>query len=164
MTAGPLVAAAGLALMARVTPGASYPEAVLPAVVVFGLGLAMTVAPLTSTVLGAVSEEQVGVASGTNNAVARLAGLLAVAVLPLVAGVRTTGRGLGPGFSRAMLIAAGVCAAGGLVASVTIRTGAPGRESHGRRGAWNWVPRPVTVSRNAGAHRDEAAPDREEIQ
>ena len=121
MTVGPLVAAVGLALMARVVPGAGYASAVLPAVVVFGLGLSITVAPLTSAVLAAVSSDHVGIASGTNNAVARLAGLLAVAVLPTLAGVRNSGGGLGTGFERAMLIAAGVCAVGGVIAWATIR-------------------------------------------
>jgi hypothetical protein len=112
--------------MARVTPGTTYFSSVLPAVVVFGLGMSITVAPLTSAVLASVSEDHVGVASGTNNTVARLAGLLAVAVLPVVAGVETAGSGgLGPGFGRAMLIAAGICACGGLVAWATIRNRTP---------------------------------------
>lgn len=121
MTVGPLVAGVGLALMSRVTPGRGYVEVVLPAIVVFGVGLSITVAPLTSTVLSSVTEEQVGVASGVNNAVARVAGLLAVAVLPVVADV-SNGGGLGPGFGRAMLVAAAICGAGGLIALVTIRS------------------------------------------
>jgi EmrB/QacA subfamily drug resistance transporter len=128
MTAGPIVAGIGLALMARVTPGHGYVGTVLPAVVVFGLGLSITVAPLTSTVLRAVPDDQVGVASGVNNAVARLAGLVAVAVLPIVAGVSDVG-GLGPGFSRAMLFAAALCWVGGVVAFVTIRTDVPKPET-----------------------------------
>lgn len=123
MTAGPLVAAAGLALMARVVPATGYVGTVLPAVVVFGIGLSITVAPLTAAVLAAVSEDHVGVASGTNNAVSRIAGLLAVAVLPAAAGIRAgAGEPLGPGFSRAMLIAAIICAAGGIVALLTVRS------------------------------------------
>ncbi|MBO0815236.1 MAG: DHA2 family efflux MFS transporter permease subunit, partial [Actinobacteria bacterium] len=89
MTAGPLIAGGGLALMARITPGASYIPAVLPAVALFGLGLSITVAPLTSAVLASVSQDQAGLASGINNAVARIAGLFAVAVLPLLAGINT---------------------------------------------------------------------------
>jgi MFS family permease len=124
MAAGPLVAAAGLALMARITPGASYIEAVLPAVAVLGLGLAITVAPLTAAVLATVSEDFAGTASGVNNAVARLAGLLAVAGLPIAAGIDTgIGGPLGHSFAVAMLFAAAVSAGGGIVAAFTIRTG-----------------------------------------
>ncbi|GBG36548.1 MFS transporter [Mycobacterium montefiorense] len=125
MTVGPLIAAAGVALMARVVPGATYLGAVLPAVVVFGLGLAITVAPLTSAVLSAVPDSHSGTASGVNNAISRVAGLLAVAVLPVAAGIRAgPGQPLGPGFSLAMLITAGICLIGGITAWVTIRTGA----------------------------------------
>jgi EmrB/QacA subfamily drug resistance transporter len=124
MTVGPLIAAAGLALMARIVPGASYLDEVLPAVVVFGVGLAVTVAPLTAAVLAAVSDNYAGTASGVNNAIARLAGLLAIAVLPVAAGIHAgVGQPLGHGFVVAMLIAAAVSATGGIVAAVTIHTG-----------------------------------------
>jgi predicted MFS family arabinose efflux permease len=124
MTVGPLIAAAGLALMARITPGASYLQAVLPAVAVFGVGLTITVAPLTAAVLAAVSENHAGTASGVNNAVARLAGLLAIAVLPVAAGIHAgVGQPLGHGFVVAMLIATVLSATGGIVAAVTVRTG-----------------------------------------
>ncbi|NDK88818.1 DHA2 family efflux MFS transporter permease subunit [Gordonia desulfuricans] len=125
MTVGPVIAGIGLALMARVTPGASYLGAVFPAVVVFGLGMAVTVAPLTAAALGAVDDARAGTASGVNNAVARVAGLVAVAVLPAVAGLDVgPGQPLGTGFGVAMWIAAGCCAAGGVVAASTIRRGA----------------------------------------
>lgn len=124
MTAGPLIGAAGLALMVRISPGASYLDAVLPAVVVFGVGLAITVAPLTAAVLAAVSDNHAGTASGVNNAIARLAGLLAIAVLPVAAGMRAgAGQPLGRSFAVAMLIAAALSATGGIVAAVTIRSG-----------------------------------------
>jgi EmrB/QacA subfamily drug resistance transporter len=124
MTIGPLIAAAGLALMARITPGASYLEAVLPAVAVFGVGLAITVAPLTAAVLAGVPDNHAGTASGVNNAIARLAGLLAIAVLPVAAGIHAgVGQPLGHGFAIAMLIATAVSATGGIVAAVTIHTG-----------------------------------------
>jgi EmrB/QacA subfamily drug resistance transporter len=84
MTAGPIVAGVGLLLMLRVGTSADYPTEVLPAILVFGLGLAATVAPLTATVLDAVAERRVGIASGVNNGVARVAGLLAIAVLGAV--------------------------------------------------------------------------------
>ncbi len=125
MTLGPVVAGVGLALMARITPGATYLDAVLPAVVVFGLGLSITVAPLTSTVLASVPEAHVGAASGTNNAVSRLAGLLAVAILPVVAGIHQGTGPLGPGFGRAMVISAVICALAGVVAWATVRQATP---------------------------------------
>ena len=78
---GPIVAGIGLGLLLRVDARADYVSQLLPALLVFGLGLSMTVAPLTSTVLGAVEEKHAGVASGVNNAIARIAGLLAIAVL-----------------------------------------------------------------------------------
>jgi len=87
MTAGITIAAVGLALMARIGVHASYLTDVLPAAIVFGLGLSMTVAPLTSTVLASADVRHAGVASGVNNAVARAAGLVAVAALPAAVGL-----------------------------------------------------------------------------
>jgi MFS family permease len=84
MTAGPIVAGIGLLLMLRVGQSADYVAAVLPAILVFGLGLAATVAPLTATVLDSVEERRVGIASGINNGVSRVAGLLAIAILGAV--------------------------------------------------------------------------------
>jgi EmrB/QacA subfamily drug resistance transporter len=125
MTVGPLIAAAGVALMARIVPGATYLGAVLPAVIAFGVGLAITVAPLTAAVLSAVSDTYAGTASGVNNAIARVAGLIAIAVLPVAAGIRAgPGQPLGPGFSLAMVITAAICVMGGITAVLTIRTGA----------------------------------------
>jgi EmrB/QacA subfamily drug resistance transporter len=82
---GPLVAAGGTLLLLMIDHTADYATQVLPGLVVFGLGLSMTVAPLTSTVLGAVDKHRAGIASGVNNALARVAGLLAVAVIGAVA-------------------------------------------------------------------------------
>jgi hypothetical protein len=79
------VAGAGLLLMMRINGDAPYVSQVLPGVIVFGLGLAMTVAPLTATVLAGAPPHHSGIASGVNNAVARVAGLLAVAVVGAVA-------------------------------------------------------------------------------
>jgi EmrB/QacA subfamily drug resistance transporter len=84
MTIGPIVAGAGMLLFMRLTSTASYVADVLPAVLLFGLGLSATVAPLTATVLDSVSERRVGIASGINNGVSRVAGLLAIAVLGAV--------------------------------------------------------------------------------
>ncbi|MFI2708323.1 MFS transporter, partial [Nocardioides sp. CER28] len=87
MTVGPAVMAVGTLLMMRIGPGVSYALDVLPAVVVFGLGLAIMVAPLTATVLAAAPDEHAGIASGVNNAVARAGSLLAVAALPIAVGL-----------------------------------------------------------------------------
>jgi EmrB/QacA subfamily drug resistance transporter len=84
MTLGPIVAGVGMILFMRIGANASYPADVLPAVLIFGLGMSATVAPLTATVLDSVSERQVGIASGVNNGVSRVAGLLAIAVLGAV--------------------------------------------------------------------------------
>jgi EmrB/QacA subfamily drug resistance transporter len=84
MSSGPIVGGLGLLLMLRVGTDADYPTEVLPAILVFGLGLAATVAPLTATVLDSVAERRVGIASGVNNGVSRVAGLLAIAVLGAV--------------------------------------------------------------------------------
>ena len=81
MGIGPMIAALGLALLVRLDHDPDYLIDVLPAMLLFGLGLAMTVAPLTTTVLDSVEERHVGVASGVNNAVARVAGVLAIAAL-----------------------------------------------------------------------------------
>lgn len=124
MTVGPVIAGIGLALMARIVPGASYLGAVFPAVILFGVGMTITVAPLTAAALAAVDDAHAGAASGVNNAVSRIAGLLAVAVLPAVAGISAgPGQPLGPGFTTAMLISAVFCALGGVVATFTIRSG-----------------------------------------
>jgi EmrB/QacA subfamily drug resistance transporter len=84
MGTGPLLGALGLALMTRLDAGGDYLTVVLPALVPFGIGLAMTVAPLTTTVLDAVEERRAGVASGINNAISRVAGLLAIAAFGAV--------------------------------------------------------------------------------
>ena len=125
MTVGPFVAAIGLALLVRVVPGGGYWLTIFPAVVVFGLGLSITVAPLTATVLAAAGPEHAGIASAVNNDVARAAGLVAVATLPLVAGLSGSS-GLDPyllsaGFRTAMWVAATLAAAGGALSYLTIR-------------------------------------------
>ena len=91
MGAGPLVAAAGLAWFLRMPATVDYAVDVLPGLLVFSLGLAMTVAPLTMTVLADADEHNAGIASGINNAVARVAGLLAVAALGAVVAATFTG-------------------------------------------------------------------------
>jgi EmrB/QacA subfamily drug resistance transporter len=131
MVTGSLVAAAGMLLFTRVQPGALYATSVLPAAVVFGIGLACLVAPLTSVALSALGEARAGLASGVNNAVARLAGLLAVAGIPLAAGLGGTqqlaGGVISSGFARGMIVCAVLCATGGAIAALTIRGPEAGR-------------------------------------
>lgn len=152
MSVGPLMVGGGLALLARIGPGSTYVSRVLPAVLVLGMGLAVTVAPLTATALGAAPAEHSGVASAINNDVARAAGLFAVAALPAAGGI--TGYSylhpaqLSPGFHTAVLIAAGACALGGLLAVLTIRN--PRRVTRPEPPCWQCAldaPAPVPVSR-----------------
>jgi EmrB/QacA subfamily drug resistance transporter len=125
MTVGPLLAALGLLLMLRVGPGSTYATDILPAVVVFGLGLSALVAPLTGAVLGAVSTDRAGIASGVNNAVARTSQLLAVAALPALAGIAgsdySAAEAFSDGFHTAMLMCAGLLVIGAAIAAVMIR-------------------------------------------
>ncbi len=124
LSAGPVIVGTGLALLVFSNYGSSYVLYVLPAVVVFGLGLAVTVAPLTSTAMNSAPAEHSGIASAVNNDVARFGGLLAVAVLPALAGITGTAYlhpdALAAGFRTAVLISAALCAAGGLLAAFTI--------------------------------------------
>jgi len=133
MVVGCLVTAAGSLLFMRVRPGANYATSVLPAAIVFGLGLACFVAPLTSVALGALDEHLAGLASGVNNAVARLAGLFATAALPLAIGLggaqELRADQLATGFVRAMIICAALCVAGSVVAAMTIGDSIEPREA-----------------------------------
>jgi EmrB/QacA subfamily drug resistance transporter len=129
MSVGPVLVGFGLALFTRVDENGSYLTQVLPAVTVLGLGLATTVAPLTATALATAPARHAGMASAVNNDVARAAGLIAVAVLPALAGITGTAY-LDPaqfsaGFHTASLISAGVCVLGGALAAVTIRNPRP---------------------------------------
>jgi EmrB/QacA subfamily drug resistance transporter len=90
MTVGPIVAGIGLLLLMRVDAQGNYVSDVLPGILVFGFGLTATVAPLTATALNSVEERYVGIASGINNGVSRVAGLLAIAVLGAVIAAKFT--------------------------------------------------------------------------
>jgi len=124
MAIGALLAAIGMVLFTRLSPGSTYVSGVIPAVLVFGVGLSIFVAPLTSAVLAAVPQDQVGVASAVNNAAARLAGLLAVAAIPLAAGLSGSTAlqrdDLARGFVRGMWICAGLCLLGSVTSWLTI--------------------------------------------
>ena len=124
LTLGPVIVAGGLALFARIDAEGGYLTEVLPAVAVFALGLAATVAPLTTTAMVSAPAEHAGVASAVNNDVARTANLIAVAVVPPIAGL-TGSAYLDPGlfsagFRTAAFIAAGLCVVSGLLAALTI--------------------------------------------
>jgi MFS family permease len=132
MTVGPIVAGVGFLLLTRVGQHAGYFADVLPGVVVFALGLSLTVAPLTATVLAAASEEHAGVASAVNNEVARVAGLLMVAALPIAVGISASAyrnpAELTDGFRTAMVVTGLMCMAGGLLSWATIRNPQPTAE------------------------------------
>jgi EmrB/QacA subfamily drug resistance transporter len=121
MTLGPIVAAVGYLLMLTIDETAFYPTQVLPGLLVFGLGLAITVAPLTAAILGAAPPADAGIASAVNNAVSRVAGLIAVAFAGVVLGgvLDVTS------FHRALLVVAGLLVAGGLVSMAGIRDPRP---------------------------------------
>jgi EmrB/QacA subfamily drug resistance transporter len=131
MTVGPLLAAMGFLLTLRIGTEASYLTDVLPAVVVLGLGLSLTVAPLTAAVLNSADPRYAGTASGVNNAIARSGGLLAVAVIPVAAGLGGTDYtdplSFSPGFYTAMLISAALLALGALMAVALLRQPRPVR-------------------------------------
>lgn len=122
MAGGLTGCAIGLGLMSRIGPHASYEADVLPAVLVFGLGLSMVVAPLTSTVLASAAVEHAGVASGVNNAVARAASLVAVAALPAAVGLGAASYHEPARFNHGFDLATAICAALLLVAAVLSAT------------------------------------------
>lgn len=130
MTVGPLVMALGVLGMLRIGPHPSYLRDVLPPVVVFGLGLALLVAPLTATVLAAAPDHNAGIASGINNAVARAGSLLAVAALPILVGLHgeeyRDPLAFDVSYHRAMVACAVLLVGGGLVSWATIRRPAVG--------------------------------------
>lgn len=125
LTAGPLMIAAAMLWYSRVGPGDSYVVDVLPGVVLFGLGLALSVAPVTATALGAIPDDRAGAASGINNAVSRTGQLLTIAAVPPLVGL--TGPALGDpellteGFDNAMYVGAALVGLGGVLAAVLFR-------------------------------------------
>jgi hypothetical protein len=125
MSVGPVIVGAGLGLLGRAASDSSYGSGVLPGVIVLGLGLAVTVAPLTATALGALPAHQAGLASAVNNDVARLGGLLAVAVLPAICGLSGDAylqpHAVAAGFRTAVLLSGACCVAAGVLAAVGLR-------------------------------------------
>lgn len=129
VTLGALVSAIGLLLIAGIDSGSTFLGGVLPGVIVLGIGLSLAVAPLTSTVLEAGGVEHAGISSAINVDIARIAGLLAVALIPAAAGISggnyESAADLTDGFRTGLLICAGLSALGSLLAFVTVRRAAP---------------------------------------
>ncbi|MEO8529317.1 MAG: MFS transporter [Pseudolysinimonas sp.] len=117
MTVGPILAGLGTLWYLMVANDFNYWWQVLPGVLVFGLGLTMTVAPLTSTILGAIDHARAGTASAVNNAVARIAGLVLTAMLGMIVG----GQLDLDGFKRATIVTAALLITGGVVSFLGIR-------------------------------------------
>jgi EmrB/QacA subfamily drug resistance transporter len=136
LTAGPLIAACGLLLLARIGPDASWARDVLPGSLVFGVGLVTFVAPLTATVMGSVSPDHVSIASGVNNAVARTASLAALSVIPVVSGLSTASGAteVTDAFRFSLVLAAALAAAAAPVCfvglSTRVHTRASARRTH----------------------------------
>ncbi|MCU1406473.1 MAG: family efflux transporter permease subunit [Glaciihabitans sp.] len=116
MALGPIVAAVGYLLMLTAQEDVNYWTQVFPGVILFGVGLSATVAPLTSAILGSISEAQSGIGSAVNNAVSRVAGLIAIALAGVIIGERMS---LG-GFERGLIVTAALLIAGGVVSAVGI--------------------------------------------
>lgn len=121
MAVGPAVASIGFLWLLLADAKVDYWFGLLPAVLLFGIGLSMTVAPLTSAILGAIHPEEAGIASAVNNAVSRIAGLITVAMAGLIIGQQLDADGL----HRAMIATAALLLAGGVVSAVGIRNKAP---------------------------------------
>ena len=132
MTVGPITMGAGALLLLTVSQAFSYWWQVLPSMILMGLGLALTVAPLTSAILGAIDTERSGIASAVNNAVARVAGLVTIAMLATIVG----GQLDLDGFHRAAIVTAAMMVAGGLVSWAGIRNPvAPAEEDQASKNA-----------------------------
>lgn len=152
LTAGSLILAAAMLMMAGIDPGGGYLGSVFPAVLVFGIGLTAIVAPVTATVLGAAPSDSSGIASGINNAVARVGGLLAVAILPMLGGLSGDDlfdpARMADGFRAGMLGAAALAAIGGAIAWTMIdsrREPPPGEEEAAEATATAPPPQPSSA-------------------
>ena len=133
MTLGPIVVGAGLLVLAHIAPGDHYTTSVLPGALVLGIGLTATVAPLTAAVLAAVETRHFGVGSAINNSVARVASLVAIAVIPATAGIPRSAAASVHEWSRAagrgLTQAAALAVVAGLAAALTIERLAPVAEA-----------------------------------
>jgi EmrB/QacA subfamily drug resistance transporter len=122
MVAGMLAVAGSLALLSQADPGAAYASAILPGVLLWGLGIGLAVTPLTAAVLAAVGDTDLGEASAINDAASRVGGVVAIAVVPALIGAGTGGLAgaLADGYQDAMIVMAGLCVAGALVTAVFV--------------------------------------------
>jgi len=117
MAVGPIVAGLGALFMLMVTVPANYWTQLLPGIILFGLGLSITVAPLTSAILGSIKSAQAGIGSAINNAISRIAGLLAIAVIGVFVGTSVTLSG----FHTGMILCAVLLITGGIVSAIGIK-------------------------------------------
>lgn len=122
MTVGPVLMGLAALLLLTVSPDFSYWTQVLPSILLFGVGLTLTVSPLTSAILGSIETERSGIASAVNNAVSRVAGLIVIAMLAVIVGGDSVDLA---GFHRAAIVTAVLMIAGGLVSLAGIRNPAP---------------------------------------
>jgi predicted MFS family arabinose efflux permease len=118
MTLGPITCGLGLLSLLRINQSFNYPTQILPGVLAFGIGLSITVAPLTSAVLGSIDSRHAGIASAVNNAIARIAGLLAIAGIGVIIG----GAELTLiGFQRGIVVMSALLVSGGIISAWGIR-------------------------------------------
>jgi EmrB/QacA subfamily drug resistance transporter len=152
LSAGPLTAAAGILLFLRAGIETSYVYDLLPGLIVFSLGLAMTVAPLTATVLADADESDAGIASGINNAIARVAGLIGISAIGAVVAGQLPEGTFGPtqasvdAFRVALLICAALVASGGIVALGIENPRRQVKAEHCPGGQLAGAPRPAAVA------------------
>lgn len=117
MAIGPILAGLGTLLLLTVHTPTNYWFEIFPAVVIFGVGLSITVAPLTAAILGAIASAQAGIGSAVNNAVARIAGLISIALVGVVAG----GALNLPGFQRSIIFCSALLILGGIISAIGIQ-------------------------------------------
>ena len=141
MTLGPVLVALGYLLTLGVEPDLNYWVQFLPGLIVIGLGMAMTVAPLTSAILGAVDPARAGIGSAVNNAVARIAGLVAIASLGVIVGTQLDVTG----YHRAAIATAVFLVIGGVISWIGIRNPVP------TPGATGATPRPTAAAPSTGS-------------
>ena len=160
MGAGPLIAAAGIFLLARMGMNVDYLTDVLPAMLIFAIGLSLTVAPLTATILADADQEDAGIASAVNNAVARVAGLIGVSIVGIIVAGSMVGDTFAANaesvraFQHVMMICGGLVAAAGVIGSLGITN--PSRRVKAEQCAGGqFVGAPLPA---AGAHEDVVAP------